>query len=43
MHESFLLAALLILVAVGMMCLVPSRRKDTKKQPEYVAQLELVG
>jgi hypothetical protein len=43
MHESFLLAALLILVAVGMMCLVPSRRKNTKKQPERVAQTDLVA
>ena len=43
MHESFLLAALLLLVAVGMMCLVPSRRKDMKKQPEHVAQVELVA
>jgi hypothetical protein len=42
MHESFLLAALLMLVAVGMMCLVPSRNK-TKKQPEHVVQAELVA
>jgi EmrB/QacA subfamily drug resistance transporter len=43
MHESFLLAALLLLVAVGMMCLVPSKRKDTKKKPEQVSQKELVA
>src|SRR5207248_4037434 len=42
MHESFLVAAMLLLMAVGMMCLVP-RRKDTKKQPERVAQAELVA
>ncbi len=42
MHESFLVAALLLLLAVGMMCLVP-RRKDTKKQTERVAQAELVA
>ena len=29
MHEAFLLASLLILVAFGMMCLVPPRRKET--------------
>jgi len=38
MHESFLIAALLALVALVMMCLVPARRKDTKKQPEHVSQ-----
>src|SRR5207248_1382206 len=38
MHESFLLAALLMLVALGMMCLVPPRRKDTKEQPEHVPE-----
>src|SRR6266536_71076 len=43
MHESFLLAALVALVALGMMCLVPPRRKETKEQPEYVSQMELVA
>ena len=43
MHESFLLAAFLILVAFGMMCLVPPRRKDTKKQPERVSHAEMVA
>ncbi|HYX50886.1 MAG TPA: hypothetical protein VE843_14145, partial [Ktedonobacteraceae bacterium] len=43
MHESFLLALLLILVAMGMMCLVPPRRKKTKKQPDRVSQAELVA
>lgn len=43
MHDSFLLAALLILVAFGMMCLVPSRRREMKKQPEQVSQAELVA
>jgi DHA2 family multidrug resistance protein len=42
MHWSFLLATLLLLVAVGMMCLVPSRRKDTNEQPERDSQVELV-
>src|SRR6266496_308382 len=37
-HESFLIAALLALVALVIMCLVPARRKDTKKQPEHVSQ-----
>ena len=43
MHESFLLAALLALVALGMMCLVPPRRRETKEQPEHVSQMELVA
>jgi DHA2 family multidrug resistance protein len=43
MHDSFLLAALLIIVAFGMMCLVPSRRREMKKRPEKVSQAELVA
>jgi EmrB/QacA subfamily drug resistance transporter len=43
MHEAFLLAALLMLVALGLMCLVPPRRTDTKKQPERVSEVELVA
>jgi hypothetical protein len=43
MHESFLLAVLLILVALGMMCLVPPRRKETNEQPEPVAEMELIA
>ncbi len=43
MHDSFLLAALLILVAFGMMCLVPPRKKEMNNQPERVSQAELVA
>ena len=43
MHESFLLAVLLILVAFGMMCLVPPRRKETNKQVEHVPEMELIA
>ena len=43
MHESFLLAVLLILVAFGMMCLVPSRRKETIEQAEHVPEMELIA
>ena len=42
-HESFLLAVLLILVAFGMMCLVPSRRKETKERAEHVPEMELIA
>ena len=42
MHDSFLLAALLILVAFGMICFVPPRRREMKEQPELVSQAELV-
>ena len=43
MHDSFLLAALLMLVAFGMMCFVPPRRRETEKQPERVSQAELIA
>lgn len=43
MHESFLLAVLLLLVALGMMCLVPPRRKETNEQAEHVREMELIA
>jgi DHA2 family multidrug resistance protein len=43
MHEAFLLALLLLLVALGVMWLVPPRKKVTKKDPELVADAELVA
>ena len=43
MRESFLIAALLVLLALVMMCFVPRRRKDTKTQPEHVSQMELIA
>ncbi len=43
MHESFLLAVLLLLIALGMMCLVPPRRKEMKKQPEQVSEMKLTA
>ena len=43
MRESFLLAVLLILVAFGMMCLVPSRRKEKNEQAEHVPEMELIA
>lgn len=43
MRESFLLAVLLILVAFGMMCLVPSSRKEKNEQAEYVPEMELIA
>jgi EmrB/QacA subfamily drug resistance transporter len=43
MHESFLLAVLLLLVALGMMCLVPPRRKETNEEAEHVREMELIA
>jgi len=43
MRESFLLAVLLILVAFGMMCLVPSRSKELNEEAEHVPEMELIA
>jgi EmrB/QacA subfamily drug resistance transporter len=43
MRESFLIVALMALMALVMMCLVPRRRKDTKTQLERVSQRELIA
>ncbi|MGZ3623568.1 MAG: hypothetical protein ACXWPG_10760, partial [Ktedonobacteraceae bacterium] len=43
MRESFLLAVLLILLAFGMMCFVPSRRKEKNEQAEHVPEMELIA
>lgn len=43
MHDSFLLALLLILVALGMMCLVPPRKKEMSEKAERVQEAELIA
>jgi EmrB/QacA subfamily drug resistance transporter len=43
MHEGFLFAILLLLVAMVMMFLVPTRRKDTQEQSEHLSQMEWIA
>jgi hypothetical protein len=43
MDQNGHVAALLILIALGMMCLVPPRRKVKKEQPDHVPKMELIA
>ena len=40
MHESFLIASFLAIVALVAMCFVPKRRESLKEQPQHVSTLE---
>jgi EmrB/QacA subfamily drug resistance transporter len=40
MHESFLIASFLILVALAAMCFVPKRRKSMQEQPKHASMGE---